>query len=428
MRRICILGGGLTGLAACRRLEAEGEAPLLFEKQDRPGGWCRSIEKDGFVFDYTGHLFHVSRNETLEYLKELHVLETMKRHQRAAAIWIDGHVTPYPIQINTWGLAPEIRKDCLLGFIRAWRDQKSSAVNFRQWVLERFGDGLARHFFFPYNEKLYRIACGELSLDWVGRYVPRPSLEEVVDGALGLHGKDTGYNAHFWYPENGGIAMIANAMAKRCRGVRPGTEIRSVDLDRRVLETSGGEKERFSALISTIPLPQLVDLLPRPLPDALVEARTALRWVRVLNIALGVEGEAPVTEHWLYFPSEGFPFYRVGFPSNHGNVAPEGCHTVSVEISLDPSGTIPDVSPAEQLLEEIGLLDRKKIRVRLLNIIDPAYVVYDHARRRAMETLVSFFLSHGIFPAGRWAEWKYSAMEDALHDGIEAAERAREWV
>ena len=81
--------------------------------------------------------------------------------------------------------------------------------------MERFGEGLARHFFFPYNQKLYRARPEELSLDWVGRYVPKPTLEEVVDGALGLHDGAVGYNAIFRYPEEGGIRMLPDAVAER---------------------------------------------------------------------------------------------------------------------------------------------------------------------------------------------------------------------
>ena len=99
-------------------------------------------------------------------------------NQCLAAVVVGDRVTPYPIQIHTWGLPPRIRRDCLLGFIRAWAaPEGEQAGDFRAWVLERFGEGLAEHFFFPYNRKLYRAEPEELGLDWVGRYVPKPGLE-----------------------------------------------------------------------------------------------------------------------------------------------------------------------------------------------------------------------------------------------------------
>jgi len=33
---------------------------------------------------------------------------------------------------------------------------------------------------FPYNEKLYTVPCEQLSPEWGGRFIPRPSLADVV--------------------------------------------------------------------------------------------------------------------------------------------------------------------------------------------------------------------------------------------------------
>lgn len=421
-----VLGGGLTGLVAAQRLSAAGLPAVVLEREMEPGGACRTIERDGFHFDCTGHLLHCARPETEEYLRELGVWDELALHQRRAAVVVGGRRTPYPIQIHTAALAPEVRRDCLLGFIRAWarRDgEGGEPPDFAAWVRERFGDGLARHFFVPYNEKLFRARAEELSLDWVGRYVPKPTLEEVVDGALGLHDRPVGYNASFRYPRRGGIRILPDAVARRVPGLEFGCRAASLHLGERWVETAEGRRLGFDRLVSTVALPGLVDLLAGGVPEEVAAARAALRWVRVLGVALGVEGGPPLPEHWLYFPDRELPFYRVGFPSNHGDLAPAGCHTVSIELSLDPgTGDVAGVAAeAEAALAGIGLLDRARVRVRALTVIDPAYVVFDHRRRAALAVLRRFFEGHGVLLAGRWAEWKYSAMEDAILDGMAVA-------
>lgn len=427
MPPVRILGAGLTGLVAAERLGDAGATAVVYEREPEAGGACRSIDRDGYTFDHTGHLLHVARPETEHYLAELGVWGRLRVHERRAAVVVGGRVTPYPIQIHTAGLAPEVRRDCLLGFIRAWaaRIEPAEPASFREWVLERFGDGLARHFFVPYNEKLYRAGCEELSLDWVGRYVPKPTLEEVVDGALGLHDEQVGYNAVFRYPESGGIRLLPDAVAEQVTELRLGTEVVAVHLGERWVETADGNRDGFDQLVSTISLPGLLDMVCDRLPDEVIDARASLRWVRVLNIALGVAGPAPSPEHWLYFPDRELPFYRIGFPSNHGRLAPEGCHTVSVEVSLDPEGAdvADETDAAEAALVEAGWLDPDRIRVRQLTVVDPAYVVFDHARRAAVATLRRFLGEHAIVLSGRWSEWKYSAMEDAILDGFSVARR-----
>lgn len=421
-----VIGGGLTGLVAAERLADAGVHAPVLERESEPGGACRSIDTDGFTFDHTGHLLHVARPETEAYLRELEVWDRFEVHQRRAAIVVGDHTTPYPIQIHTHRLAPEVRRDCLLGFIRAWADRDGGEpADFKEWVLERFGEGFGQHFFFPYNSKLYRARPEELSLDWVDRYVPKPSLEEVVDGAFGLHTSAVGYNATFRYPREGGIRLLPDVVAQRVPELRLQKRVIAVHAGERWLETSSGDRTSFDRLVATLALPTLVDMLVDDLPEEVVLARRALRWVRVLNLALGVEGSAPSHDHWLYWPDTQLPYYRVGFPSNHGRLAPTGCHTVSVEVSLDPG--VADVeleaTSAQAGLEAAGLVVPERVRVRVVTVIDPAYVVFDHSRREAVSTLRRYFLERGIVIAGRWAEWKYSAMEDAILDGMSVARR-----
>ncbi len=424
MEPMLIVGGGLTGLVAAEQLERAGMPAMVLEREAEPGGACRSLSDEGFVFDYTGHLLHVGRPETETYLDELGLWQQLEINRRRAAVVIDGQTTPYPVQINTHGLAPEVRRDCLLGFVRAWADKAADEpADFRAWVLDRFGEGLAEHFFFPYNSKLYRARPEELSLDWVGRYVPKPKLEEVVDGALGLHDEDVGYNATFRYPASGGISLLPNGVAGRLSGLRLEREVAKVHLGESWVELADGERIGWSKLLSTISLPALIDRIVDSLPQEVAQARRSLRWVRVLNLALGVEGAAPSAEHWLYFPDPDLPFYRVGFPSNHGDLAPAGCHTVSVEVSLDPdAGDVEALAAgAQSALVSVGLLDEGAVRVRRVTVLDPAYVVFDHPRREAVALLRSYLREHDVILAGRWAEWKYSAMEDAILDGMRAA-------
>ena len=53
---VLIVGGGPCGLGAAWRFSTQnsGKSPsfLLFDNHDRPGGWARSVRKDGFTFDF----------------------------------------------------------------------------------------------------------------------------------------------------------------------------------------------------------------------------------------------------------------------------------------------------------------------------------------------------------------------------------------
>jgi hypothetical protein len=192
-----------------------------------------------------------------------------------------------------------------------------------------------------------------------------------------------------------------------------------------VLELESGERLEWEELIATAALSDLAALCV-DLPAALREAAARLRAVAVVNLNLGVRGRVPRREHWLYVAEERYPFYRVGFPSNHGRLAPDGCHTVSVEVSVPAGAPSPADLAARCLagLVELGALrDPDDVAVRAEARIDPAYVVFDPRRPHAVAALRDHLRQAGVMLAGRWAEWKYSTMEDALWDGATAARR-----
>lgn len=425
--KVVIIGAGLSGLSSAWHLLQTGLEAAVFEKENVVGGACRTLERDGFSFDLTGHLLHLRREESWNLLGKLGLTEDFRAQNRRAGVYLAGRVIPYPIQIHTAPLPRAVVKDCLLGFIRAWSQPQREVENFGEWVLNRFGEGFARHFFFPYNRKLFCADPFSLSSEWVGRYVPRPSLEDVVEGALGLFpkSKNVGYNAKFLYPRRGGIGILAQRLAAPLRQLALGTQVLKLDLEARRVILKDGEKVDFDVLVATNPLPQLASM-SRGLPQSLLQEAKGLKAVGVWNLNLAVRGRAKRREHWIYCPEETLPFYRVGFPSNHGRLAPTGHHTISVEVSV-PSGGTPPHNWQEHCIEALVragfLAARGDVLFHQVAVVDPAYVIFDHHRPQAVARLRSFFAQHGVYLCGRWAEWKYSTMEDALWDGATVARK-----
>jgi hypothetical protein len=73
-------------------------------------------------------------------------------------------------------------------------------------------------------------------------------------------------------------------------------------------------------------------------------------------------------------------------------------------------------------LIEIGVIKSKKdIVVRQTNDIKFAYATYDKNRKRSVETINKFLLSKNIYSIGRYGRWEYSAMEDAILQGLDLA-------
>src|SRR5438445_5745966 len=157
-----------------------------------------------------------------------------------------GVFTPYPFQANIFGLPREVVLDCLLGLLKAkypaefgLKQAAEPPRNFHEWVSINFGEGIARHFMVPYNEKLLGVSLDELRPEYAERFIPRPSLEDVIKGALGFSRESLGYNAKFVYPREGGISALPRAFARAIK-IPPlyKTIVKQVDLRTRTVTLS----------------------------------------------------------------------------------------------------------------------------------------------------------------------------------------------
>lgn len=426
---IVILGAGLTGLSAAAHLEAPAR---VIERADRVGGLSVTVEEQGYRFDRTGHLLHLRDEETRRWALSL-LDEEPLRIERQSRIWSHGVYTRYPFQANTFGLPPEVARDCLMGFLEARdaeRDGRWSEppADFEAFILRHMGTGIARHFMIPYNTKLWGVTPREMSPAWTDRFVPRPTLEEVVAGAVGCNDHELGYNAFFYYPRRG-IGELAEALGRRVGDrVELGRTPRRIELRRRRLVLDDGEVIPYRRLISTIPLDSLlalIDELPEEVSAASARLRCAPLWY--LDVALGRPAGQDL--HWVYVPEPEVPFYRVGAYSNFSPaLVPEGGGSLYVELASrerpDLEALLPRVT---ETLTEMGLISGPDqvafVRPRLIH---HAYVIYDHAYNDALDRIHPFLEQQGIHACGRYGRWEYSAMEDALIQGRDAAQLVQE--
>ncbi len=415
------LGGGISCLAAARA--ARGDS-ILLERAERVGGLCKSDQVDGFTFDRTGHLLHLRNPRTQKLVRRL-LAGNLGQIERSAWIYSQSVYTRYPFQSHFYGLPTDVVAECLSGLIRARQKPKKKAKNFADWVLAQFGPGVARHFMFPYNRKLWTVSPRTLTTEWLGRFVPRPDLDQVLRGALSDQRDDVGYNAKFSYPLRGGIESLVRALAAGVKKIECGVEVSGIDLKARKLTLSSGDRLGFGRLVSCAPLPALMRMI-RPLPERLREATRRLRWTSVYNLNLGLRN-VESTRHWVYVPEDRFACYRFGYASNFSPaMAPKGQANLYVEVAhrrggrpLDRPGIQARV--IDDLLAMGVLRSRKDVICRQEFDLPYAYAIYDRHRREAVARLQRFLRSRDIFSIGRYGSWEYSAMEDALLQGLDTA-------
>lgn len=102
-RRVAVIGGGLTGLAAAHRLiELRGDRPVeigVFEAGPRLGGIVGTVERDGYLIDTGADSFITNKPGALQLCRRLGLsdrLQATEPQYRGALVLRDGRPAPVP--------------------------------------------------------------------------------------------------------------------------------------------------------------------------------------------------------------------------------------------------------------------------------------------------------------------------------------------
>ncbi len=344
-----IAGGGLAGLSCARELNRTSSPYLLVEKEENPGGLCRTILDKGFTFDYTGHFLHFQKPEMKQWVLNL-VGKELKTRTRHAVIYSQGTYSEYPYQENNAGLSSQTVRENVLGYLEAVLHQRFSGIkpaeagDFRSWCLQAFGPGLSKNFMFPYNEKLWKVPLQKMTTHWMGRFVPSARILEVLRGAFARQASASGYNATFLYPDKGGISILPRAIARNLPNLWMGAGLQKLDLARRKATLASGLEVEYKNFVSSLPLTRLA-AITSGLPPALSRAAKGLQATSIYNINLGLKAKQPIPYSWVYFPEKEFGFHRAGSVSACvPTVAPKGHASIYVEFSYRGASAQPGES------------------------------------------------------------------------------------
>ena len=420
-----ILGGGITGLSTAYHLEKAHQTDyLVVEKNNFLGGLCASEHIQGFTFDFAGHLLHLHHPYTKNLVRGL-LKDNIQKIQRQAFINVSGRNIPFPFQANLWALPTDVRQECRDGALQAAQILHRQPANFEQWCLQAFGAGIYKHFLRPYNRKLWQTPLTQLTWDWCGNFVPTPSIKQIQHSAQKPPKKSLGYNASFYYPKQGGCEALIEALAAHVPNIWTRAAVQKIDLRRRCARINGRQIS-FEYVINTLPLKNFISLCDA-VPLGVQKAARGLKHttVHVFNFAINRKVKP---FHWIYFPQEDIPFYRVGMQSSFSKQnAPSGCSSFYAE-TAQPITHFKQAQKAilNKLLQK-GIIKRQdKILVSFWRTLPVAYAIYNKPRARAVNHILRWLKQLHCASAGRYGLWEYSFMERSLLQGREIAKQCKD--
>jgi protoporphyrinogen oxidase len=435
-KKVVIIGAGPTGLGAAYRLHELGyENWVLYEKSDHVGGHSTShVDSAGFVWDEGGHVIF----SHYPYFDRL-VDDMLGRdvHERIRESWIvtrDAWV-PYPFQNNLRHLPHPAQLKCLLGAAKAsCNGHGRNAANFRDWILETFGEGIAEEFMFPYNSKVWTTPLEEMSKCWIGERVAVVDFERLLKNVL--YGQDDvgwGPNSKFRFPLHGGTGEIYRRMAARFPDkIFHKKMLAEVDPARRTVSFADGTGDTYDVLISTVPLDRLVQEM-KNVDSELLDASNDLHHNNLLVLGLGLKKKIETGRCWIYFAEKEMPCYRATYFSHYSpNNVPDGDTETYSSLMCEMSFRVGETPDPNTIMDQViaGLIratmleesDRAKIVSRYHRLISYSYPIPTLNRDRALGLLQPVLMMQGIYSRGRFGSWRYEIgnMDHSVMMGVEA--------
>ena len=408
---MAVLGAGITGLTVGRRLFDKGYDVTVFEKDSQIGGLAKSRITDGYVYDpHGGHIFNSTKQEVVDWVFSILPKEKWHFNVRNAKIFFKGKYISYPFELSLCELSIDDAVDCAYDFILA--QQGNEPDNFADWLVWNFGASIAEAYMLPYNRKIWNYPLEHMGISWMQGKMPLPDKKEILR-ALALKDGTERKMPHstFYYPIDGGIQTMVNAIAKPLK-IRRSEPIDCIERAEKKWIVNG---KTYDIVISTIPLKVLPSVMSLPLQ--VINAINGLKYNSLTTFLV----DCPKTDiSWLYIPNNGYRAHRIGYQSSlTPNATPNDGGSGAFEIIgskqiIADNKTITSAIPSE--LQAGHIIDTE--------FSEYAYVIHDLDYVNNSGTVHQYFDGeNGFYSIGRWGNWNYNNMDMCMLEAFETVDR-----
>lgn len=300
-RRIAVIGGGITGLAAAHRLrelEPNSEVTVI-EAGPRLGGSLYTERRDGFLLEHGADNFITNLPAGLDLCRRMGLedqLQQTRPEGRRVMIVRDGRL--YPVPDGFMVMAPEklgpllttpllsaVGKARLLAEAVVPRRKEQGDESLESFATRRLGREAFERLVQPLVAGIYTADASKLSL---AATLPRFLEMEREHGSLiraarakrkpAAAAKDSGARYSLFVAPRDGMSTIVNALAERIGSDRIRLNAPVGYLARRdggwaIAANHASRHDDFDAVIVTTPAPSAAELLKDATPELSTELR-----------------------------------------------------------------------------------------------------------------------------------------------------------
>lgn len=421
MKSNVILGAGIAGLSANHRLKEKKIQSKCYEMDSQYGGLCANFQIDGFTFDKFVHLSFTKDEEVQTVFSES---TEHFSHYPEAVNYADGIWIRHPVQNNIYKLPTKEKIKIIKSFIK--KPEANEVGNYEEWLKAQYGEYFAEKYPMRYTRKYWGLDAKEMGTEWAGERMFIPALDEILFSAFEPETENVFYAKEMRYPIKGGYQSFLSGFADEER-IAYNKKVIQIDEEKKLIYFEDGNCVAYDNLISTIPLPELVNCLSYP-DKKVLTASKELMYTSGYIISIGLNKQKSFPALWFYIYDEDIFPARVYSPSMKSMYnAPDGKSSLQAEVYFSNQSTIAK-SQTEILdntiskLVSIGLFSEEDVEVSDIRFIKYANVICDREIDRNRKCIKDYLDNHGIILAGRFGEWKYYWSDQSYLSGKHAAD------
>ena len=440
--QIVVIGAGPAGLTAAYQLGKYGRTAFIVEADDVVGGISRTAERDGWRFDIGGHRFFTKVAPVSDLWHEILPAEDFLLRPRMSRIFYQGKFYDYPLKafnaLRNLGIVEAVR--CVLSYLWVKIRPPADQTKFEGYVAAKFGWRLYKTFFKTYTEKVWGVPANELEADWAAQRIKNLNLLNAIVNALIPKRNSTGITSlieEFEYPRHGPGMMwercceLVQAQGSNVEFNSTVTKIRHANgVATEVITTGAGGQQvhECSAVISSMPIPRLVQAMDPPAPTEVLSAASGLKFRDFLTVALVVPLEDGFPDNWIYIHS---PEVAVGRVQNFGSWSPQmipepGKTCLGLEFFVNEGDEL-WVSSDDDLIAlgtremaTLGLLDPTRVEKGYVVRMPKAYPMYDALYKENVDTLRGWLAecTRNVHPVGRNGMHRYNNQDHSMYTAM----------
>jgi protoporphyrinogen oxidase len=459
MKKIVVIGAGITGLSVAWKLSEKGHKVDVVESDASIGGLAKSIKIENYIFDIGPHSFFSEDKEVFKKVMDLFKGEPgeIPYSKRIVKMMFRGKYVDYPLSAKSvlfqMGILSAIM--CSLSFAKSYirtsiysllgKKTQSQNLTIKQWAIDNYGKYLYLNFFKPYTEQFWKIETSELS----HRVIPsskkmdfaRTLKHLLINKYLELSKREPGElslvereSLPSYYPKKG-YGEIANRISKQIKSnggeIHTSQEVNEIILNSENSFDVKTKDKTFSGdvVISTIPLNRVISKI-KPLHETnIIQSAKKLEYLSLVLLYLIINKKNVLNCQYCYFVDK--PYNRItDMNSFSESSSPQSENIFAVEISCHYESKMWKYSDEEifsmciQGLEKDNFLKKADVINYKVIKVPSVYPIYRKDYEIHLRETEEYFAKiKNFFSIGRQGQFYYGDIDQMIRIGFDTADK-----